>query len=189
MRCRCAKKDKGRYAICDNTKTFKKSELEEIVLKEINQQIKRYYDKSKVEKNYYDKKVNDDINSEIEILEKEKDRASIEVNKKTNLFNLLYEDRLNGVISVEEFTILKNKNSKEVEIASERIQKIDEKIKLLNKRKEIEMQSKKLFTKYKKIKKLNRMIMNEFIQKIYVGRYDENTKSRNVKIIWNIKES
>ena len=189
MRCRGAKKDKGRYAICDNTKTFKKSELEEIVLKEINEQIKKYYDKSKVEKNYYDKKVNDDINSEIDILEKEKDRASIEVNKKANLLNLLYEDRLNGVISVEEFTILKNKNSKEVEIANERIQKIDEQINSLNKRKEIEMQSKKLFTKYKKIKKLDRMIMNEFIEKIYVGRYDEITKSRNIKIIWNIKES
>lgn len=96
---------------------------------------------------------------------------------------------LNGVISVEEFTILKNKNSKEVEIANERIQKIDEQINSLNKRKEIEMQSKKLFTKYKKIKKLDRMIMNEFIEKIYVGRYDEITKSRNIKIIWNIKES
>ena len=46
------------------------------------------------------------------------------------------------------------------------------------------MQSKKLFTKYKRIKKLDRMIMNEFIEKIYVGRYDEITKSRNIKIIW-----
>ena len=66
---------------------------------------------------------------------------------------MLYEDRINGVISIEEFTMLKNKNSKEIEIANERITKIEEKIYELNKRKEVELQSKKLFTKYKKIKK------------------------------------
>ncbi len=189
MRCRGARSDKGRYAFCDNKKTFKKSDLEEIVLNKINEQIDKYYNLSKVEKNYYDKKINDDISEEISILEKEKQNANNEIFKKTNLLNMLYEDRVNGVISIEEFTMLKNKNSKEIEIANERITKIEEKIYDLNKRKEVELQSKKLFTKYKKIKKLDRMVMNEFVEKILIGKYDENTNTRDVKIVWNIKES
>ena len=189
MRCRGSKKDKGRYAICDNTKTLKKSELENIVLEEINKQIKKYYDLSKVEKNYYDKKINNELNEEISVLEKERNNASNEINKKTNLINLLYEDRANGIISIDEFIILKNSNSRYIELAKERIAKIEEKIFELKKKRDIEIKSKELFSKYKKIKKLDRTIINEFVEKIYIGKYDKETDERNIKIFWNIKES
>ena len=189
MRCRGSKKDKGRYAICDNTKTLKKSELENIVLEEINKQIKKYYDLSKVEKNYYDKKINNELNEEISVLEKERNNAINEINKKTNLINLLYEDRANGIISIDEFIILKNSNSRYIELAKERIAKIEEKIFELKKKRDIEIKSKELFSKYKKIKKLDRTIINEFVEKIYIGKYDKETNERNIKIFWNIKES
>ena len=189
MRCRGAKKDKGRYAICDNKKNFKKSDLEVIVLEKINEQIKKYYNLSKIEKSYYDKKVNNDINEEISILEKEINNIENETNKKTNLLNLLYEDRASGIISIEEFTMLKNKNSKEIQLNNERMIKIEEKIDSLNRKKEIELKSKVLFTKYKKIKKVDRGIVNEFIDKIYIGRFDAETNKRDIKIVWNIKES
>ena len=126
---------------------------------------------------------------EFSILEKEKINITNEISKKTNLLNLLYEDRSNGIISIEEFSILKNNNSKDIALGNERIMKIDERIDELKRKKELEMKSQKLFTKYKKIKKLDRMIINEFIDKIYIGVYDKETQQRDIKIYWNIKES
>src|SRR5699024_11106296 len=138
MRCRGSKKDKGRYAICDNTKTFKKSELESIVLDEINKQIKKYYDLSKIEKNYYDKKINNkNVNNEII--------------KKNNLINIINEYIINGIIYINKFIVMKNSNSKAIELAKERILKIEEKIFELNKKRDITIKSKELFSKYKKI--------------------------------------
>ena len=32
-------------------------------------------------------------------------------------------------------------------------------------------------------------IINEFVEKIYIGKYDKETNKRNIKIFWNIKES
>ena len=189
MKCRGARKDRGKCAICENKKTLKKSELENIVLKKINEQIKKYYDLSKIEKNYYEKRVGNDMAEEFSILEKEKINITNEISKKTILLNLLYEDRSNGIISIEEFSILKNNNSKDIALGNERIMKIDERIDELKRKKELEMKSQKLFTKYKKIKKLDRMIINEFIDKIYIGVYDKETQQRDIKIYWNIKES
>ena len=132
---------------------------------------------------------NNEINEEISILEKEKNNINNEINKKTNLINLLYEDRANGIISIDEFIILKNSNSRYIELAKERIAKIEEKIFELKKKRDIEIKSKELFSKYKKIKKLDRTIINEFVEKIYIGKYDKETNERNIKIFWNIKES
>lgn len=42
-----------------------------------------------------------------------------------------------------------------------------------------------LFNKYKEINTLNSFIVDNFIDKIIIGKYDLITNSRNIKIIWN----
>lgn len=167
---------------------MKKSELDQILLEKINEQIKKYYDLSKVEKNYYENKVNDDVSKELEILNSEKSEIQATIYKKTDMLSLLYEDRTNGVITADEFIMIKNKNNIDIENLKERLLKIDEKIFQLEQRKGKELRSKELFTKYKKVKKIDRTIINEFVDRIYVGIYDKETEQREIKIVWNIKE-
>ena len=42
----------------------------------------------------------------------------------------------------------------------------------------------KIISRYKKLDNLNRVIVNEFIDKIYVGKVKDNI--RNIKIKWNL---
>ena len=187
LRCKAVRSnDTG--AFCDNRKTLKRSELDQILLEKINEQIKKYYDLSKVEKNYYENKVNDDVSKEIEMLNSEKNEIQTTIYKKTNILSLLYEDRTNGVITADEFIMIKNKNNIDIENLKDRLLKIDNKIFQLEQIKSKELRNKELFTKYKKVKKIDRTIINEFIDKIYVGIYDKETEQREIKIVWNIKE-
>ena len=47
----------------------------------------------------------------------------------------------------------------------------------------IKMFDEKIISRYKKLDDLNRVIVNEFIDKIYVGEISDNI--RNIKIKWN----
>ena len=44
-----------------------------------------------------------------------------------------------------------------------------------------------IFKKYRHIDKLDIEIVGDFIDKILVGHYDEETNSRDIKIIWNFQ--
>lgn len=45
----------------------------------------------------------------------------------------------------------------------------------------------KIFSKYQELKKLNRVIVDEFIDKIYIGKLNEETNSRDIQIKWNFE--
>ena len=45
----------------------------------------------------------------------------------------------------------------------------------------------KIFKKYKHIDKLDKIIIDTFISKILIGKVDEATKKRDIKIIWNLE--
>ena len=42
-----------------------------------------------------------------------------------------------------------------------------------------------ILKKYKHIDKLNKIIVDEFVEKIYIGTLDKETKSREIRIEWN----
>ena len=44
-----------------------------------------------------------------------------------------------------------------------------------------------ILKKYKHIKKLNKTILDEFIEKVYIGEYDKETKTRDIEIEWNFE--
>ena len=47
--------------------------------------------------------------------------------------------------------------------------------------------NKEIFSKYQKLEELNRVIVDEFIDKIYIGKLNEETNSRDIQIKWNFE--
>ena len=47
--------------------------------------------------------------------------------------------------------------------------------------------NKEIFNKYQKLEELNRVIVDEFIDKIYIGKLNEETNSRDIQIKWNFE--
>ena len=47
--------------------------------------------------------------------------------------------------------------------------------------------NKEIFSKYQKLEELNRVIVDEFIDKIYIGKLRVETKSRDIQIKWNFE--
>ena len=67
----------------------------------------------------------------------------------------------------------------------ERIKVIKKEISITNAKKESLKNTKNIFKRYKCIDKLSLEIVNDFIDKVLVGTYDEQTNTREIKIIWN----
>ena len=44
----------------------------------------------------------------------------------------------------------------------------------------------KIFSKYKQIKKLDKNILDDFIERIYIGAVDKETNEREINIVWAI---
>ena len=175
----------ARY-ICNNKKTIKEHELTYIILKEINNQISIYYDKKIIE-DYFNKEIiENNLISEINSLNKEKENMENNISKKENALALLYDDRASGVINLNEFTVIKNKTSFDINNMKKRIKQIEDTIKEINNKKNREFNKEEVIKKYTKIKNLNRYILDEFVDKIYVGYYDKKTKKRKITIKWNI---
>ncbi|MCI8466683.1 MAG: DUF4368 domain-containing protein, partial [Bacilli bacterium] len=40
--------------------------------------------------------------------------------------------------------------------------------------------------KYKNIKELNKIIVDEFIEKIYIGKLNKETNTREIRLEWNL---
>ena len=51
----------------------------------------------------------------------------------------------------------------------------------------IETKNKKIFSKYKTLESLNKAIIDEFIDKIYIGKLNEETNTRDIEIKWNFE--
>lgn len=182
----CGGRKKSAGITCDNTKAVKYDELESIIKDEINKQIKKYYDYNKVEKNYYLKKLDNEVNNNIKILNDEIFVLATQIEKKRKALTLLYEDRVNEVISVTEFTMIKNQYTVEIDEFNKRISQINHEIETLESSKTIKQDNEKILKKYKKIEKLNNIIIDEFIDKIIIGKVDPITQKRKMHIIWNI---
>ena len=172
---------------CDNKSSIRYEVLEEIVLNEINKVIEKYYNNVKLEKNYYEKKKTISFQNDINSLKIEKSKLENQINGYENRFEMLYEDKINGVISSEEFVLLKTKSQKNIDNSKLRISEIEKELKNIEEKMQENNNMQKIFKKYKHIEKLDKVIIDTFISKILIGKVDEETKKRDIKIIWNIE--
>ena len=146
-----------------------------------------FYKNVKVEKNYYEKKKTVSFQNDINSLNVEKSKLENQINSYENRFEMLYEDKINGIISPEEFTFLKTKSQKNIENSKLRIEEIEKELNDLEEKMQESNNMQKIFKKYKHIDKLDKIIIDTFISKILIGKVDEETKKRDIKIIWNLE--
>ena len=184
LQCKGAKK----YHTCDNNKAIRMDELETILLNAINDLLDNYYDQNNLQELYNRRKGQDTSNCEIiKVLEKEKMNLNKKIEDNKTFYRNLYEDKVKGTITEDMFNMMSSDYLREIEAMTKRVETIDSEINNLQVVKEERKQADEILKKYKHIKELNKVIVDEFIDKVYVGVYDKETKTRDIEIEWNLE--
>ena len=181
-------KGNKKYHICDNNKAIRMDKLEEILLNAINDLLDNYYDKSDLKELYEIRQEQDTNNNDsIKALQKEKEELNKKINNNKNYYRNLFEEKVKGVISEDMFQMMSKDYFNEIENMMKRIEIIDSRVEDLKVGKKEKKQADKILKKYKKIKNLNKIILDEFIDKVYIGEIDKETKTRDIEIEWNFE--
>lgn len=181
----CANNRDG-YDECINKVSIRYDELEKLILDMVNDKIRQYYDREIIEKEYNEKKQNKFI-EKISVLERQKKDIESNLNKTKNYLKRLYEDKVDGIITVNQFKSLVLEYNKNENIYNNQIKYINNEIAYYKMKEESLKNKNEIFDRYQKFEKLNTIVVQEFIDKIYVGMLDQETKSREIQIKWNFK--
>ena len=176
---------KSKVGVCDNRESIDLKEFTEYITTQIKDMIKEYYDVNKISKEYYSKNVYQNLENDINNLNKEKDNILKNIDKKKTVLMKIYDDKVNGVITDSEFNILKEGNSKELEKLNYKVTDINNRINQLKADKEHQIEKEKIFEEYKDIKSLNRVILDAFIKRIIIEKANNDSSERKIKIEWN----
>ena len=173
---------------CDNISSIRCDVLEKILVEEINKQLDMYYNIDELDRLYtlQKKSVNSTIVTKKETFENEKEELTQKINKKNDYYKSLYEDKLEGIISQDEFVMLREKFAKEVEEYQKRVQIINEELLSIQLNEQRAPTSQSIFKKYKHIDKLTKEIVDEFIDCISIGKINPETNERDIDIEFNL---
>ena len=183
MQCKGNKK----FHICDNNKSIRTDKLEEILLNAINDLLNNYYDKNNLKELYENGYEQDNNNESIKALIKEKENLTKKINDNKNYYRNLFEEKVKGVINEDMFQMMSKDYFNEIENMMSRIEIIDKQIEELKINKKEKKQADDILKKYKHIKTLNKVILDEFIDKVYIGEIDKDNNTRNIEIEWNFE--
>ena len=174
------------YDDCENKSSIRYDILENIVLKEINKKLKKYYDEQLLLE--HSKKANNNkFTNKIKSLDKQKKEIEVKISKTRNYLKSLYEDKVNGVINNEQFKELIDNYNKDEDTLRNQIKAIDEEINYFKLKEDTSKNYAELFNKYQQLESLNKIIVDEFVDKIYIGKIDEEKKTRDIQIKWNFE--
>lgn len=173
------------YNDCVNKTSIRYDVLNSLVINSINNKIKQFYDEIQLKK-LSSKNKTSRLNDKIKFLEKQKELIKKEVSKNKKYLKNLYEDKVNGIITVKQFKDLIADYNKNEDMYNNQIKSINNEI-ASYKLKEINSNNEKIFNKYQKLEKLSRIIVDEFIDKIYIGKVNDKTNTRDIQIKWNFK--
>ena len=104
-----------------------------------------------------------------------------------NYYRNLFEEKVKGVIEEDMFQLMSKDYFSEIENMMKRIELIDTEIENLKIIKDDKKEADEILKKYKHIKELNKVIIDEFIDKVYIGNYDKTRKTRDIEIEWNFE--
>lgn len=90
------------YDDCINKSSIRYDELANLVLDAINKKIQKFYDENELE-NLDSKKKENRFNKKIISLEKQRDDINNKISKTRNYLRNFYEDKVNGVVTPEQF--------------------------------------------------------------------------------------
>lgn len=170
--------------VCANKESIRCDVLEKIVLDEINHQLKKYYNLNELESLYKKKHISfrKDYQYKKQKIEQEINDIDKKLVKKKEYYKQLYIDKLDGIITDKDFIIFKEKFINEIENYEQRLILLNDDLKKIRIKEEKAYDSSNVFKKYKQIKKLNREVIDEFIDRIWIGVVDNNERSINIEI-------
>ncbi|MGN0973901.1 MAG: recombinase family protein [Bacilli bacterium] len=174
------------YDDCINKDSIRYDLLENIILEAINSKIKKYYDEVKLD-NLVQTKKNNRFESRINALEKRKNDVNKKIAQTRKYLQSLYEDKVNGVITNEQFKDLIGDYNKNEDIYTNQIKEIDEEINYYKAKQDSSLNYKEIFSKYETLESLNRVIIDEFVDKIFIGKLDKENNKRDIQIKWNFE--
>jgi len=164
---------------CSNGKSIRLDALEGIVLDEINKLLTEYHDFDKIEVDGNGKQ------RKLDKLAKEKSDIATQLEKKNKVIESLYYDKVEGVITSEQFIQFSKTAQNSIDVFNERVAKIDSEIEAIQQGLADDNIKDKIIGKYSRIDKLTHEIIGEFIKTIYVGKIIDVNVSREIKIVWN----
>lgn len=155
--------------------------LEEIVTEKLRNHLNKI-DDNKIALNLNKE---NDIFKEVKYLENQIFKIDKKIEVKDNVIKNLYIDKINGIISNEQFYDLNKRFSEDKDnllktkyILEEDMEKLSERIDSLDKWKEVA-------DRYRNFNKLNHSIVTELIDYIEVGEKNKSNKEQKIKIHWN----
>lgn len=174
------------YDDCINKAAIRYDLLANLVLEAINDKIKKFYDKENLNELSLKKKANR-FSGKINSLEKQKADIEKQIAKTKNYLKSLYEDKVNGVITPEQFKDLITDYNNSKDMYSNQLNELNNELEYYKIKEESSKNNEKLFSKYQELKELNKIIIDEFIDKIYIGKLNEETNTRDIQIKWNFE--
>lgn len=173
---------------CSNRESIRCEKLEKIILDELNKQLDLYYNVDELERLYVlqKKSLNSSSLLNKETLNNEKQMLQEKIDKKNEHYKALYEDKLEGIITQEDFIMFREKFLNEIEEYKNRIKIIDEELKSLKSKEENVESSREVFEKYRHINKLTKEIVDEFVDVVKIGKINKEDNSRDIDIHLNI---
>lgn len=179
-------KDKSsNWANCDNNKSIRLDELENCVINSINEVLKKYYDPRRLKENKTDMIASTLFSNQLDSFNKEKCDIQKLIKKKKSIFQQLYEDRTNGIIDNYDFSTLRLKYKEDVSKLNDRLAIIEDELKIIEAKQNKFKNKDNLFAKYKQITNLTPVLINQFIDKIEIGKVNKVTNKREINIFWN----
>ena len=163
---------------CTNEHCMSGLQLEKVILSELNDMIYAYC-------NDDDIIIEDMTTSKVEALHKKLDSLNEQKSKARIRLDGIYTDKLDGVITTEDYLRYKEKFDAEIaelETKSNELLSIIEKYENNEHDNESRMN---LITKYTHISELTKNIADEFIDTVFIGERNENGE-RDVLINWNV---
>jgi DNA invertase Pin-like site-specific DNA recombinase len=165
---------------CNNAKSIRFDLLEEIIVTQINEKLTEYYNPEKIvveadtEQKVFDK------------LLKEKESLTSQIEKKNGIIKSLYFDKVERIISSEQFVEFNKTVQDSIDNLNKRIAEIDNRIELKAQNAEKSNNRELLLNKYSQISKLTHRIVDDFIEAVFIGKDIDKETPRKIQIIWNI---
>lgn len=164
---------------CNNEHSMRLDELEKIVLDEINKLLDRYYDIGLIGEIKKPKAKNNPNSILIQI-----EKLELEIKKNNERMAQMYTDKLDGIITTEQFLTYQEKYQIESAKCEKSIELLKEKLDNYNLNLNY-FDSENIIGKYRKIDKLTFQIADEFIEKVIIHRKADGEK-RKIEIKWKI---
>ncbi len=172
---------------CDNNRSIRLDKLKDCILQSLNNLLDQYYDYKILTKLYEEIVDNDLFKEKILNLSKEKNDIQVLIEKKNLIFRQLYKDKAMGIIDEGDFIALRRNYKEEVDRLNERLLTIEGDLKLIEAKKNKLKNEDSLFFKYRHLELLIPELLDEFIEKIKIGKINPDNNIREIKIVWNFE--